>query len=312
MMWSELLVSGALLAGSPDAVIRATENLAPEVTISTLSGSVVAGLETAGRAVERGATWDPTCADDACVREAMEGTSAPVLVVLRVEQTDNVYSFELEARNASTGERFATASDVCEICGLEEVAELVEMRAVALGEKLERPAEATLRFVSTPAGARVFVDGREVGVTPLELTLAQGEHAVQLEKPGFVEERRAVGVMAGIDVDVRVQLLPVVVTHDPGRGWKIAGSVSLGLGALGLGLGIPLVAIDGRPYDENCRADPEGNCAKLYDTMGAGASLATAGVIGVGAGVAMMLIGRKSSRGEMDLRPTAGGISGRF
>ncbi len=311
-MLSELSVLCALFAGSPDAVVRVTENRAPDATISTLSAAAIAGLETAGRDVERGAAWDADCADDACVREAMAKASAPAVVVLRLEQHDNVYRFELEARSASTGERLATASDVCEICGLEEVAELVELRAAALGARLERPAEATLRFVSDPPGARVFVDNEEVGVTPLELTVAEGEHAVQIEKRGFLEEGRSIDVRAGVDDAVRFQLLPDVTARDPGRGWKIAGAVSLGLGVVGVAAGIPLILFDGRPYDDNCRADVEGNCAKLYNTMGPGASLATAGAIGIGAGAAMFVIGRKRSKGRMEVRPTAGGIAGRF
>lgn len=59
-----------------------------------------------------------------------------------------------------------------------------------------RPAGA-LQITSTPVGARVLVDGRERGVTPLELAdVPAGAHAVQIESPeGSV--RRTVQVAAG-------------------------------------------------------------------------------------------------------------------
>ncbi|MBV1857693.1 MAG: hypothetical protein KUG77_04715, partial [Nannocystaceae bacterium] len=87
---------------------------------------------------------------------------------------------------------------------------------------------------------------------------------------------------------------------------------SLGLGLVGVAAGIPLIVKDGKPYETNCRADPLGNCANLYDTGGAGASLATAGVIGLGAGTAMLLIGRKRRTRPMEVQPTVGGVAGRF
>jgi hypothetical protein len=51
---------------------------------------------------------------------------------------------------------------------------------------------------SRPAGARVFVDGRLVGTTPLLLdTVSAGEHAVRLEMDGFSTWSTTTRVMGG-------------------------------------------------------------------------------------------------------------------
>jgi hypothetical protein len=43
-----------------------------------------------------------------------------------------------------------------------------------------------LLVASRPAGARVIVDGRRVGVTPLSVPgIKAGSHSVRLELPGF-------------------------------------------------------------------------------------------------------------------------------
>jgi TonB family protein len=50
-----------------------------------------------------------------------------------------------------------------------------------------------LRVVSAPAGARVLVDGRARGRSPLELAdLAFGSYEVRVEQPGYEPERRRV------------------------------------------------------------------------------------------------------------------------
>jgi hypothetical protein len=54
-------------------------------------------------------------------------------------------------------------------------------------------------FVETrPAGARVFLDGREVGTSPVDVPgVAAGSHAVRLELPGYKRWSASVTVVAG-------------------------------------------------------------------------------------------------------------------
>lgn len=305
-------VVGALFAGSPEVEVRVVDTAAPAETVSALSESAVVGISTSGRVAEIGPRWRGTCAADACFREAMSTTSARAVVLLTVDQQDNVYRFGLEARSVATGERLASAEDVCEICGLEEVSELVELRAAALGERLDRPAEGAVRITSDPPGAMVWVDDRSVGATPIELTLPAGPHAVRIEKRGFLEDAKAIGVRSGVNDEFRFRMVAAPTQDRSTRRWLLAGTVSAGAGLAGIAAGIPLVVMDGTPYENQCRPDPLGNCAQVYDTIAAGASLTTAGVIGLAAGAAMLLIGRNRKSRPIEVRPSAGGIAGRF
>lgn len=258
-MLGEILV-GAMLVGSPATEVRvATSKTAPE-TVSALSESAVEGLVSAEVDASLGEPWDATCTQDPCTREATSGGSAEVVVVLSIEQQDNVYRFALDARSVVTGQRLAMVEDVCEICGLEEVEQLVELRAAALAPHLEPPNPRERAPQTQPDPA---------------------------DMAGRAQEEAA-------------------------RRWLIAGGVSVGLGVVGLAVGIPLVAIDTKPYESQCRADAQGNCALLYDTMGPGAALTTAGAIGLAAGTAMLLIGRKHRRGRAQVQAAAGGVRVRF
>jgi len=70
----------------------------------------------------------------------------------------------------------------------------------------------TLRVVSDPAGARVLVDGRARGRSPLELgELAFGSYEVRVEQPGYEPERRRVLLSANAALaEVRLALKPHV------------------------------------------------------------------------------------------------------
>lgn len=72
----------------------------------------------------------------------------------------------------------------------------VERRELVAGDrarfeaKLERiPVEATLVVATHPASAKVFVDGRFLGASPVSLALAPGLHEVEAKAPSF-EARR--------------------------------------------------------------------------------------------------------------------------
>jgi len=309
----EFLLAGALMAESApsEVAVRATASDAPPETVSMLSARVIAGLEDAGFEPSLGGPWPAGCADDACASEAMQSTSAAAVILLSVEQHDNVYAFVLEAR-AADGAVLGRVEDVCEICGEDEVAELVELRAGSMSELLESARLGTVHVVSEPIGAEVVIDGATVGFAPIAVELPPGTYAVQLRKPGFVDDRKSIEVVGGVDSRVGVTLLRQPNPSVRPRGWFIAGGVATGLGVAGLAAGIPLVLIDTDPYERNCRADPQGNCAKLYDTMGAGASLTTAGAIGVGAGTVMLLLGRRHRLQQAEIEAAPGGVAVRF
>ena len=60
---------------------------------------------------------------------------------------------------------------------------------------------------STPAGAEIFVDGRDRGMqTPARVGMAQGEHDVALALPGYARSHRSVLIQAGRNMQFTEQL----------------------------------------------------------------------------------------------------------
>ena len=73
------------------------------------------------------------------------------------------------------------------------------------------PALSTLLVKSTPDGAEITLDGKYVGSTQSTLTLAQGEHIIQIQKVGFKlwERPMTIGVGGTLTVDATLEkLLP--------------------------------------------------------------------------------------------------------
>ncbi|MGH9331895.1 MAG: PEGA domain-containing protein [Vicinamibacterales bacterium] len=59
------------------------------------------------------------------------------------------------------------------------------------------PTAGTLRVISRPAGAELYIDGQLRGTSPVELSLSAGRHELELRR-GTVTRREAVDITAGI------------------------------------------------------------------------------------------------------------------
>lgn len=71
-----------------------------------------------------------------------------------------------------------------------------------------RPAFGSVTVTSTPSGASVFLDEKQVGQTPLTLDrIASGSHSLRLQAPQYAVERRNVSVADGQTANVAVTLV---------------------------------------------------------------------------------------------------------
>lgn len=81
-------------------------------------------------------------------------------------------------------------------------------------EPVLTPQDAGMRVDSTPDGATVIVDGRQVGRTPLALKLPAGPHHVELDHPKLPTASTDVELDAGWETAVRVDLGLAVVKSE--------------------------------------------------------------------------------------------------
>jgi TolB-like protein len=289
-----------------------------------VSAEIVAGFSRDGAVVvpsaEVAAAIEGPCNDAACVRAVASQTGARWVVRALVEHSDRSYALELELLDGTSGEVVARNRDACDICGLEEVAKLTADQAAVLQREiaaLER-VQTSLRVESTPAGARVWLDGELVGVTPLVRPTTPGRHRLRLEHEGYIASERDVEAIEDVEKQERLQLAPLPVDA---KARRRAPLVPLGAAALvgGVALtvgGAVLVALDERQYRRQCSGDyvdVNGTCRFSYDTLAGGATSLGLGVATIGAGIAMVVVGkRRERRSSVALGPRGVVIRGRF
>ncbi len=103
-------------------------------------------------------------------------------------------SYTVEVKKAS----HRTVSEILEIS-------TVEARTIQL--KSPVPIHASLEISSTPLRAKVYIDGVEVGETPLlKSDVLVGHHRITLEKEGYVTENRTVELKEAVENSVSVEM----------------------------------------------------------------------------------------------------------
>jgi hypothetical protein len=71
--------------------------------------------------------------------------------------------------------------------------------------------EGKLTILSNPEGARIFIDGAEVGRAPVPRSLPYGSHRVKAELDGYKPETRTIDVRSA-ELSVPFDLEPLMVT----------------------------------------------------------------------------------------------------
>lgn len=140
-----------------------------------------------------------------------------------------------------------------------------------------------LVVTSTPAGARVLINGNAVGITPLEYELASGEHTLTLSHDQYAVETRAVAIRTGETTRVTVPL-----SHADDGGAGRARTLPLALmvgGGVALAAGMVLYAVD---------EDDDGSQFEYRDTAPLGVGLGVAGVAALGVGAYLYFRGSET------------------
>ena len=261
------------------------------------------------------------CEDTDCWRTAASEADAFMLVAPRVTEANGDHQIVIDALRVADAELVSTVEDTCDLCGKSELLEMGEDLGGRMRRSLDRMAgkPGVLALASAPQGATVFVDGEEVGVTPLDHTLDPGTHELRLEHPGHEPLTRTVDVVGGTREVASFRLAPKPTApptppegpgRDRARPLVGAGAGLLALGAIGLAIGGALVAIHGSPILNDCsddNIDPDGDCRFLRNTRGGGIGLLVAGGVSLIAGAVLLGVGLK--RRKTDRRTAFSGSS---
>ncbi len=249
-----------------------------------------------------------TCADTKCRIAIATAVHARWLVRPTVEVRGRDFRVSVELLDGRDGTSVAESGETCEVCAVEEVAELLADHAGVLERKRVALAHAVpiVHLQSVPAGATLYVDGDLVGTAPVDRRLAPGSHRVRAELRGHLALEQRIEVVPGVEETVRFDLQRV-----PRRqilwplGWGLFGA-SLPV----LGVGVTLLVLDERPYRRRCTGeyvDAFGNCRLRYDTLAAGIATTTIAAAGLVTASVLLGIGRpKSRRRRSAVVPTAG------
>jgi hypothetical protein len=259
--------------------------------------------------------------DAACLRAIGDATGARYLVRSEVSVEGRDYNVRLVLLRADTGEPVVDSGEQCEICGHEELADRVGDVASALRRKLGLVVEPPprLRVLTRPDGSEVRIDGVVVGVTPLDLVVAAGEHEVVVQRPGFVAHQRRLRFVDGATETIAAELGPVVApAAAPKRRLAPIGWAALAVGLAATAAGVGLIAVDERPIERDCsgeNVDVAGHCKWRHNTLAGGVVLTVTGIAAVAVGAALVAIDRqrgKRSPALARLRMHPGGFGLRF
>jgi len=172
----------------------------------------------------------------------------------------------------------------------QHITDLEAQMEEARQESHHAPTTGTLRIRSNVEGAKVIVDGREVGESPIAapITLEPGEHEIFVEKEGYLPFRGQVNVQAGADTTAYADLGDAT-EYRAIHGSRLFTWIAGGLSVVSFGVAIGLaVAAEGTKGDwENMGSplpsdtlDDARNLALFSDVMlGVGIGLAVVAVV---------------------------------
>lgn len=280
---------------------------------AVLSQRLVLGLKAteleviSGDSVERalGGRSAEAC-DESCRRDLAASIEARFVVGGEVQGKHDNYALRLWAADGYTGKTLAEVERSCDICGVTELANTMELAASALHTKLKglRSAAAQVQVASTPEGATILVDGDPLGVTPRRLELTPGEHEIVVRARGYADARRRISTVGGVQERIDVVLVP----RDQGAWKQPVGWAAIGAGVLAGVVGGVLIGLDGQSTDCEPAALRVERCASVRDTSIAGGVVVGLGLAAVGAGVYFVLSGRPVERADVALVPSQNGV----
>jgi hypothetical protein len=261
-------------------------------------------------AVEKAIECLGTEGAQSCTQGLVSGVDRLLVLSVREDHNDGIDSTRVAAwLVSSSGELIVAGGRVCESCRTESLQQHMGDLVVWLWQQaIVRSGKTALNVRVTPRLSNVVVmvddeqvaEGVEKGVFP-------GDRRIVVSAPGYCPEERVVKARAQQIVPVEVQL-----QRCEGAGRRLWPWLTIGAGALAVGGGIVLVAVD-----DDEQKGGERNY-EFRNTAPYGIASISAGTVAVGIGVAGLLLWRGPDEGRprpVVSRTVSGwslGIEGRF
>jgi PEGA domain-containing protein len=293
-----------------------TGDAAPELR-AQVESAVVRGIENAGSramtlAEVRAATAKEAalagCTSTACLERVSAVTGAHRFLRARVDASGASYDLVLEVLRADIeGAVERRRQESCPVCTVTELTDSVSKLAAEL---VQAPSDqqSPVEISTSPAGARLRVDGADVGPSPWTGSLTVGSHAVEASLEGHAVARQTVDVSPDQKGEQRVSVTLIPLGGTTGRPyrWIKWGTAAAAGGAI-IG-GILLISRDG---NGTCDRGPPAQCEEVYDTLGVGVGLLLGGVA-LGGGSTWMFLRDRAATEEAPVAvvPTPGGAIG--
>ncbi len=191
--------------------------------------------------------------------------------------------------SADDGELLQVKQRICQRCSSRERMAKVIAAMVADMAKAELAYHATETYLTvncTPVASVLSIDGKVVGPTGQPYQVTPGEHKISVQHPGFHDAAQDVLVEANEHKNLSVTLANSATTKNSKSNLRsILGWSAIGVGAVALGGGAFWIAEDG---------DSAGK-GELYDTKAIGVTSAVTGALLIGAGITLLLTGKKAN-----------------
>lgn len=329
---------GSLLAppavAAPQTVYRPPITSAAELSVAVLDALGQRVDEAFARAeFESVAPSDPSvCTAPECWQQQAHEAGSRYMASFEVDAAQADHRLTMSIVDLTDGSTVVEVARTCELCGRDELLDAAaDLSAAALRKLRSHTAITTAVAVdSIPTGARVVLDGEDVGTTPLQLEVSPGPHTMELSADGYDPFSQAIDIARGSTESLRLRLSaaahPVPAPRLPDssptptrrRGRVMAGAALVGGGFAVAAAGVTLLLLHGRPITSDCSGDDvdtDGDCHFLRDTR-------TGGIIGLSAGAAALVGGavllglelRRGRPGTVALSPAPSGLllHGRF
>ena len=230
-----------------------------------------------------------------CARKVVEEhAAAPNLVFAKAEIAEATRDITITAYWFERDMEAIAVRRTCEQCTEDKLKATAEELMTSLAGK-GRAEVGVITLTSSPPGATVLIDGREVGVTPLTYSVPAGDHAIEV-RHADATAARTVTVKTGETAEVALTL----EASPRARSRTLPLAVLAGGGALLVG-GIALFAID---------EDDTGEKYEYRDSAPWGVALGVAGLAAVGAGAYLLLRGEAEAPGARVAFVPGGAIVG--